>query len=47
MTEDQLRRRLRDDGKTAEEIEEAVNNWASDWYDQQKDYEIEDRKENK
>lgn len=46
MNEQQLRRRLRDDGKTPEEIEDAVDNWASDWYDRQKDYEVEDRKEN-
>lgn len=46
MTEEQLRRRLREQDKTPEEIEAAVDNWASDWYDQQKDYEVEDRNEN-
>lgn len=46
MTEDQLRRRLREQGKTPDEIEAEVDNWASDWYDRQKDYEVEDRNEN-
>ena len=46
MTEEQLRRRLREQDKTPEEIEAAVDNWASDEYDRQKDYEVEDRNEN-
>lgn len=42
MTEQQLRRRLREQDKTPEEIEAAVDNWASDWHDQQKDCDLED-----
>lgn len=42
MTEEQLRRRLREQDKTPDEIEAAVDNWASDEYDRRKDQELED-----
>lgn len=42
MTEEQLRRRLREQDKTPDEIEAAVDNWASDEYDRRKDQELDD-----
>lgn len=42
MTEEQLRRRLREQDKTPEEIEAEVDNWASDEYDRRKDQELDD-----
>lgn len=42
MTEEQLRRTLRDRGLDPDEIEAEVDNWASDEYDRRKDQEIED-----
>lgn len=36
-------RKLREQGYTEEEIDAVTSNLASDWYDRQKDYEVEDR----
>lgn len=47
MTEQQLRRRLREQGKTPDEIEETVDNWASDEYDRRKDQELDDKEHTK
>lgn len=40
-------RKLKEQGYTEEEIDEETSNMASDWYDRQKDYELEDKGESK
>lgn len=42
---DQLERRMRDDGYEEDEIEARTSNLASDWYDERKDRESEDRRD--
>lgn len=38
-----IEQRMRDDGYEEEEIEAHTDNLASDWYDEKKDRELEDR----
>lgn len=42
MDERTLRRKLRERGIENDELERRIDDWASDEYDRQKDYEIED-----